>query len=230
MATYVSRNPDRIFFAAVASIAFAIAFIGFAPTYFLKGLFDTPELEPLVHVHAALFTAWPVLLLAQITLVRSGNVQLHRTMGTAAIGLVTLMVITGFLVVMGKPRPTVEARAFIFTPLLGLILFAAYFAAAIRLRRNFAAHKRLLLLATLFIVPAGMIRILRFSGGDTRYYELASYALVLLPLVIYDLVRLRRIHPATAWGGAILVLRHPLHAALAYTDEWQAIAAWLTDS
>jgi hypothetical protein len=230
MATRPFRNPDRVFFAAVASVALAIPFVGFAPTYYLKGLFDAPSLSLLVHIHAALFTAWPVLLLTQALLIRAGNVQVHRALGTAAIALVALMVLTGFLVVIGKPRPTVEARAFIFTPLLGLVLFAAFFAVAVRWRRDLGTHKRLLLLATLFIVPAGMIRILRFTGGDTRFYDFASYALVLVPLAIYDLVRLRRVHPATLWGGAVLVLRHPVHAAVAYTDQWQRIAAWLTAS
>lgn len=55
-----------------------------------------------------------------------------------------------------------------------------------------------------------------------------TYALLLVPLVMYDLIRLRKVHPATAWGTAVLLIRHPLHAAIAYTDAWQRIAAWLT--
>ena len=230
MATHVTRDPDRLFFAAAATVALAVALIGFAPTYYLKPLLASPPLEPLVHVHAALFTAWPVLLLTQGLLIRSGQVRLHRTFGSAAVVLVVLMVFTGFMVVMGKPRPTAVERAFIFTPLLGLILFGLFFAAAIRFRRDRGTHKRLMLLATLFIVPAGMLRILRFVGVDPSLYHVASYAVVLLPCAIYDLARLRTLHPATLWGGAILLLRHPLHAAVAYTEEWQATAAWLTDS
>jgi hypothetical protein len=234
MASVVIRNPDRLFFAAAASVALAVAFVGFAPTYYLKVFFDSPALGPLLHIHAALFTLWPVLLLTQGLLIRSNQIRLHRTLGNTAVALVASMVLTGFMVVLGKPRPNVEARAFIFTPLLGLILFGAFFAAAIWFRRDPGTHKRLMLLSTLFIVPAGMLRIMRFAGVEPSVYallyEFATYALVLGPCVIYDWVRLRRIHRATLWGGAILILRHPLHFAVAYTEGWQKAAAWLTAS
>jgi hypothetical protein len=55
-----------------------------------------------------------------------------------------------------------------------------------------------------------------------------TYVLLLLPLILYDLVRLKRLHRATAWGAIVVLARHPLHAAVAYTDYWQRIAAWLT--
>jgi len=230
MAAVIVRSPSRIFFVVVASVALVVPFVGFAPTYYLKGWFGTPEIKPLVHVHAALFTLWPVLLLAQTLLIRARNVRLHITLGTAATVLAGLMVVTGFLVIMGKPRPTEYMRAFIFTPLLGLILFAGFFAVAIRFRRDPATHKRLMLLATLFIIPAGMTRLMRFVGLNPVSYEFVSYALVLLPLALYDMVQLRKLHPATLYGGAILVLRHPLHALVAHTAAWQAAAAWLTNS
>jgi hypothetical protein len=234
MASVITRNPDRLFFASVASAALMVALVGFAPTYYLKIWFDTPTLTPLIHVHAAVFTLWPVLLLTQGLLIRSNHIRLHRSLGKAAVVLVALIVLTGFMVVMGKPRPDVQARAFIFTPLLGLILFSGFFAAAIWFRRDPGTHKRLMLLSLLFIVPAGMIRIMRFSGVEPSVYlplyEFVSYALVLGPCVVYDFARLRRIHPATLWGGAILILRHPLHAVVAHTDEWQRVAAWLTAS
>jgi hypothetical protein len=234
MASVLSRDPDRLFFAAVASVALAVAFVGFAPTYYLKVWFDTPTLTPLVHVHAAVFTLWPALLVTQGLLIRSNHIRLHRSLGNAAAVLVILIVLTGFMVVLGKPRPNVQTRAFIFTPLLGLILFSGFFAVAVWFRRDPGTHKRLMLLSALFIVPAGMSRIMRFSGVEPGVYgflyEFLSYALVLGPLVVYDFVRLRRIHLATLWGGAILILRHPLHAVVAYTDEWQRVAAWLTAS
>src|SRR5882757_9567920 len=123
MPTVITRNPHRLFFMAVGGVVLAIPLIGFAPTYYLKPLFGTPELRPLVQVHAALFTLWPVLVLAQVLLVRARRVDLHRTLGWTAVVLVPLMVVTGALVIMGKARPTIEARAFIFTPLLSLVLF-----------------------------------------------------------------------------------------------------------
>jgi hypothetical protein len=44
----------------------------------------------------------------------------------------------------------------------------------------------------------------------------------------YDWRKLGRPHPATLWGGAILLIRHPLHAGIAFSAEWQRLADWLT--
>lgn len=224
-------NPDRIFFASIAALALALVIVGFTPTFFLKDAFDAPDLTPMVHVHGALFTAWPVLLLTQALLIRNGRYALHRTLGMVGVALAVAMVITGFMVVLGKPRFNIASRAFIFTPLLALILFPLFVAAAIRFRHDASTHKRLMLLATILLMSAPVRRVLHLLGLDTNPYlvEVATYALLLLPLVIFDLQTQKRIHLATVWGGAILLLRHALHAGVAFTDEWQHLAARMTE-
>jgi hypothetical protein len=49
-----------------------------------------------------------------------------------------------------------------------------------------------------------------------------------VPLLAFDVAKLGRLHPATAWATELLLIRHPLQAAIAYADTWQRIAAWLT--
>jgi uncharacterized membrane protein len=228
--TSFAINADRRFFTAAATAALAAAFVGFAPTYYLKTYFDTPAIKPMVHVHAALFTAWVVVLLTQALLIRGGRYTLHRVLGKFAVLIAVAMVVTGLMVIVDKPRPTVASRAFIFTPLLSMLLFAVFVAAAIRFRRDAATHKRLMLLATALILGAAMSRTLTFLGINPFPYlhHIAVYAITLVPLAIYDLVRLGRLHKATLWGGAILIVRHPLHAAIAFTPQWQSAAEWLT--
>jgi hypothetical protein len=235
-ATY---NPDRIFFVTMTALAFAIVFVGFAPTFYLKEFFDTPPLKPLVHVHGVAFTLWPVLVVTQVLLIRRGNYALHRTLGTVGMIIVAVMVITGYMVIFGKPRPTEAARAFIFTPMLDLIIFPALVAAGIRFRRDAAKHKRLMYLATFFTVGAGMRRVLGLLGieasMDMGWWPFSLgftmlFVLLLAPLLIYDAVTLRRIHPVTLLGIGIVVARVPLHNAVSRTEEWQRIAHWLTNT
>lgn len=223
-------TPDRRFFTAMAAIILVAAFTGFAPTYYLKPWFDTPALQPMVHVHGALFTLWVLLLLVQALLIRGGRFAWHRTLGQAAFAIAILMVVTGYFVIVGKPRPTAGSRAFIFTPLVTLVLFPLFVAAALRFRRDPATHKRLMLLATLMLLGAAMTRILLFFDINPFPYlhYVVAYVLILVPLVIYDLVRLGKLHRATAWGGGILIARHALHELVAYTPQWQEAAAWLT--
>lgn len=145
-------------------------------------------------------------------------------------GLVAVMVVTGYIVIFGKPRPTPSMRAFIFTPILSLVLFPAFFALAIRFRRDPGTHKRLMVLATILIANAGVARLMGMLGLNAAPYGswIATYGLLLLPMIVFDLTRLKSVHRATAWGTAVLLARHPLHAAIAYTDWWQHLAARLT--
>lgn len=221
---------DRRFFLALGIAAAGVALAGFGPTYYFRFLGSALPLSLIVHVHAALFTAWLALLLTQVSLVRAGNFAWHRRLGLAAVALVVLMVTTGFVAVLGKPRLTIDSRAFIFTPLLTLVIFPALVAAAIYFRRDPAAHKRLMFLATIAISTAAVARLMTMAGlTPSRYWAYAAtYAVLLLPLVIYDLRKFGRPHSATIWGSAALLIRHPLHAGIAYTEEWQAIADWLT--
>ncbi|MEP6919294.1 MAG: hypothetical protein ABJC89_26870 [Acidobacteriota bacterium] len=73
--------------------------------------------------------------------------------------------------ILGKPRPTAAARAFIFTPMLSLLLFPLLVAAAIYFRRDSATHKRLMLLATMVIATAGISRLMVMLGLDATHYR-----------------------------------------------------------
>jgi len=203
---------------------------GFAPTYYLGFWFHSPPLTAMVHIHAAAFSAWLVLLLSQTLLIRTGRLRWHRALGKAAVALVVIMVVTGYVVIFGKPRPTPFMRAFIFTPILSLLLFPILFGVAVHFRRDPATHKRLMLLATILIANAGISRLLGMLGLGGGFYRpwIATYGLLLLPLLMYDVARLKTLHRATVWGMLLLFARHPLHAAIANTDHWQHLAARLT--
>jgi hypothetical protein len=71
--------------------------IGFARTYFLAGVFRAHLPGLIVHIHGAAFTAWVLLLIAQVSLVSANRVDVHRKIGLAGFGLATLMVVLGFL-------------------------------------------------------------------------------------------------------------------------------------
>lgn len=170
---------DRTFFPLVGLAACVLIAAGFAPTYYLGRWFHAPPLKMTVQVHAAAFTGWLVLLLSQIVLIRVGKLRWHRAVGKVATALVILMVITGYIVIFGKPRPTPFARAFIFTPILSLVLFPAFFALAIRFRRDPGTHKRLMMLATILIANAGVARLLGMLGLQAAPYGswFATYGL-----------------------------------------------------
>jgi hypothetical protein len=221
---------ERLFFSGMA-IAFAVVvFLGFAPTYYLRALSDRPALSPLVHLHGVLFSAWILLLLVQTNLVAMKRTDLHRTLGVAGGALAALMCIVGYVVAISAGRRSAANPGdlkFLIVPVGALIVFPALVGAAFLLRRRVDFHKRLMLIATIELMNAAVDRLPGvFAAGLAPFYP--GTDLFLIALAVYDAVTLRRLHPATVWGGLFLVVMQWLRVTLMDTSAWLAVARWLT--
>jgi hypothetical protein len=85
-------------------------------------------------------------------------------------------------------------------------LFGLFFAWGMVVRKkDTTAHKRLLLLATIVILQPAIDRIRFLPGLDAAFFMRFLYLdLLLIPLLIYDWLTLKRIHKIT-WMGAICI-------------------------
>ena len=81
----------------MALLLLVTIFIGFAPTYYLAGVFHAPLPSLIIHLHGAAFTCWILLLVTQTSLVAGGRVDIHRRLGIAGFLLACLVVILGVL-------------------------------------------------------------------------------------------------------------------------------------
>ena len=92
------RTESRNFYFTMALICVAIAFIGFAPSYWApmaKGAFHE---APIYHLHGLVFFSWTVYFAFQTWLVPSGRTALHRSVGLIGISLsFTLALVLGGL-------------------------------------------------------------------------------------------------------------------------------------
>ena len=226
---------ERFFYTGMAFVAAAIVFAGFAPTYFLRTLSGLPPLAPLLHLHGFLFTSWIVLLITQVTLVAARRTDIHRRLGVAGGVLAALMVVVGAFTALNAARHGVDATGagaplkFLVIPLFDMLMFSVFVAAAFYYRKRSDVHKRLMLLATLVLLPAAIARLpfaFIFANGALGFFGLAD--LLLIICVIYDSIAHRRLHPAFLWGGLALIASQPLRLALAGTGAWLAFARWLT--
>ena len=52
--------------------------------------------------------------------------------------------------------------------------------------------------------------------------------LFVVACIAYDMATLRRVHPATIWGGLAIVLSQPIRLAISGTGLWLGFAAWIT--
>jgi hypothetical protein len=216
------------------AMALAIAvFVGFAPTFYLKTFTAAPALSPLVWGHGLLFTGWMALLLTQATLVAKQRVDLHMRLGMLGVAVAVAMVVVGLLTAItaarlgnvppGAPPPLV----FLAIPFFSIMEFAILFGAAIALRHNSQAHKRLMLLATLAVVLAAFARLpIPFAGTPPGFF--AIFDLFILAGVIHDWRTQGRVHPVYIWAGSLLVIMQPLQLLIMGTGPWLAFATWLT--
>lgn len=229
---------DRVFYSGMAVLMALTVVFGFARTYYMRGYFGAPpsvtggtSLSPLVHVHGALFTAWMVLFIVQTALVAARRVAVHRRLGIAGVALAAAMLVVGTktsiaAAARGSAPPGIEPLVFLVVPLFDMVLFAGFVATAVWRRRNKEAHKRLMLLAYVSIIVAGVARI----PGIISFGPLAFFALSFLFIVfgiIYDWRSRGRIHRVYIWGGALLVLSVPVRLALSSTPAWRSFAGFL---
>ena len=234
-AALASRRRTRRFYVGMA-IAFAITvFAGFSRSYFLKGWYGTPELSRLLHLHGLVFTTWVLFFLSQTVLVATGRTCFHRRMGIAGAVLALLVLVVGTTVAImrvksgrASPIPGVSPLAFLAIPFFDMVVFAILVSSAVYLRRRVEAHKRLMTLSMITLLPAPIARIsfLPLPPGPPTFFALAD--LFIVALLVYDLVTRRKIHPATIWGGLLVVASQPLRMMIAGTPAWLAFAGWIT--
>jgi hypothetical protein len=226
------RRRERLFYCGMAVAAAATVFAGFAKTYFLRSYFTQTPLMPLLHVHGLVLTTWFVLFLTQTFLVAARRTDIHRRLGVFGAVVAVLVAVIGVTTAVirakqGAAPPGVPPLVFLVIPLGDMLLFSGLVGSGLALRRRTAAHKRLILLGTIALLPAAIARLPHvIEGGPPAFFGLTD--LFVVACVVYDRVARGRIHPATAWGGAILVASQPLRLWIGGTDIWLTFAKWVT--
>jgi hypothetical protein len=216
------------------ALAFVLTvFAGFSRTYFLKLHYGTPALSVLLHIHGVVFSSWVLLFAAQTTLVAARRTDLHRRLGVAGAVLAGMLLVLGtttaILRVRGgsAPIPGVSGLAFLAIPMFDMVVFGILAATGLAFRRRLETHKRLLTLATIALMSAPLARLpWVFRAGPPAFFGLTD--LFIVAMLVYDLATRRRVHPATVWGGLLLVASQPLRLMISGTAAWTAFAAWAT--
>jgi hypothetical protein len=226
----IGARYDRQFYTGMAIAAAVVVFVGFAPTFFLRGSYQTSPLPTYLQVHGILFTIWIALFIAQTSLVAARRTNAHRRLGWAMAALAAVMVVVGTTAGIWSMRRQVddgfvqEAQAFLATPLFSMMAFAGFAGTAIVRRRDSQTHKRLMLLATIGILDAAVARLPFEFLRTSNWTYLPATDVFLLTAILYDVVSRRTVHQAYVWGGLILIVEQALRIPVGETAAWQAIA------
>jgi hypothetical protein len=211
-----------------------------------------PPFPAVVHVHAVLMGSWLLLLLTQTLLMASGRRAFHMQLGVAGMILAPAMVATGFVLVptmlsrnwallalappdaleWGVERTRMVLCSIFAAQIAVGVLFGLFVGWAMLVRRSDSGmHKRLLILATAMPLTAATDRIALLP---TSYPEsplaMLSYPVVwILPMFLWDLFRLRRVHRAYLAWAAFYVLAVIVVDMLWLAPGWIALVQSMLD-
>jgi hypothetical protein len=225
---------ERYFFSAMAITLALVVFAGFAPTFYLRSYFESANvLTPGLVVHGVVFSAWMALLVAQTALIAGRRADWHRRLGVLGTGLGAVMMIVGAYIAVTRARELMQVvpdpnavLSFLTIPFGTLIVFPVLLGAALYYRRRAGFHKRLVIIATLEPVMAAVARLPGMAPyGNTGFF--VGTDLLLVPIAVYDLLTLKRLHPATLWGGLFFIASEPVRPLVGDTAAWLQFARWI---
>jgi hypothetical protein len=241
---FIAYYPaDRNFFLSMILITWIAISSGFGYEMVQLNMQGKLHFPLIVHIHAAAFIGWLVLFTTQIILARTKNLALHKKLGLLSFGLIPVMLILGTstAIIMqkleyGKPNGDLHFTVVQFGDML---MFGCVAGAGIYLReRNNAAHKRLMLVATLILTDAGfgrwlMIKATPLFGEDFfKYttlsqgfwhfwaYEVPPTLILILVLGVYDLITRKQLNKIYVWAVGFYLLVTAVEGYLYYNNTW----------
>ena len=221
-----------------------IAFAGFTPTYWAPLATRSFTGAPILHLHGLLFSAWMVFFVVQTTLVATGRIERHRMLGLLGVSLATAMLFVGLAAALQSVRLGIalgldaQNRAFSIVPISIVVFFAGTVAAAVANVSRPDVHKRLMLVATISLLPPAFARLIALGAGvpfspghppPLAFSLLPSFAsdLPLMAAIVWDWRRHGRFHRTYVIAGACLVALQIVRVPFGSTTVWYEVTNWL---
>ncbi len=227
-----TANADRRFFTGMAITLLVLSVAGFTRSYYLSHWFGTKTLTPLLQLHGAVMTLWILLFLTQTSLVAANRTDVHRRLGMIGLmlagGVVATSLASAFVTLgEGRLNKAIPVHVFLVFPIGLALMFMLLVGLAAYYYRDSPTHKRLMLLATIAATATPIARLgLPFLPRGAIGGNLALIPLVMM-LGAHDISGLKRLHPATLWGGGFVIAMLPARLLFAQTAVWQSFVRWL---
>ena len=204
--------------------------IGFSGTFFIpvsKGSFRAPAV---IYVHGAFAFAWIILFVTQTFLIRFDNYKTHIFLGFAGIGIALGAVLT--IIPAGMFATSKDlingAGGISYSQTTGsctsALLFLTLVTLGISRRTTPAVHKRIMLLATIFVLWPAWFRFRHFFPSvprpDIWFGLILSDSLIILSWFL-DKKLNGRIHPILLYGGIGLIIENVIEIILFDSELWQ---------
>lgn len=216
MSTPAAQRENQAFLWA-HSLLLCVVVVGFGRSFFLRPLFLASPLTLPLLLHGAVLTLWFALTVQQAWTARTRRKSSHARAAWLAVPVLIGVVASGFWVNTALALQITSAQdpenMFVWANYMSLLSFAVLVALAVVKRRHLAAHRRLMLFASIAIIGPAFARFAfwpAFGLGKLGLVLAPAFAgagLLLLAVIAigYDLVTLRRPQAAT-WGGLACIV------------------------
>ena len=228
------KRAERRFFSIYTIVIALVIVIGFLPTFYLRGVIEAPRplgpLRPDIIAHGVVATLFLAFLPLQAWLISSGRRNLHMKVGkwgfaAGVLFLLSLYTVTAFSHHNAPPIPGVTPEMLSAPSLFAVIAAAVLLWLAWRKRYDAAAHKRLIICLACLIAGPGVARLPYIPPPPAAFVVVDGLLVVAtVPLLIWDLVTLRRPHWATLAGMGAIAL---MFAATVASGPFPALTAFV---
>lgn len=239
------RSTSNYFFLAATVALLSIVLIGFAPSLYMRFAFVQPPIPIYLHLHGIILTGWFVVLVLQASLVRTGNTAVHRKFGYFFAAYAAVVVGGGLMATLTTvPRSLAAGMTFdsnmadldpamggsltylafisgvVWANIQSVIGFATLVALAVVFRRKTDIHKRLIIIATIGLLPPALARIARaeFLGGEQGPFLPIALLSLLAAVSVHDKLSTGRFHPASVLASIYTLVLGGLGTWVAQTE------------
>jgi len=226
------HRHDRAMIAAIVFVVWLAIVTGFGMDMVRRAHEGSLHFSLIVHLHVVAYSAWLLLLAAQVWLVRTRRVAIHRRLGMAALVVLPLMLVLGPATAISEivknpymPDRWIAWLSVNFANTFGSVVLLV---AGFLMRRDPASHKRLMLMGTIAVTEPGFSRIWlsalvdRLGEGYLPFYFEAFIGTLVLVLAVgaYDLATRGRLHPAYVGAALWIFANEALATWLYYQPFW----------
>ena len=254
--TYVpsSRITREWFYVWMGGLCMVLPLGGFLGTYLVPVVSGTFEEPTILHLHALFSFAWIGLFVLQSWLIARGRVVRHQAIGLGGIALATATFFTGVIIAIKAMNAGIgagngqSARAFAIVPFTIIATFAGLVAAAIANVKRPEYHKRLMLMATLSIMPPAVGRLIGMAAtlttGAPRQFGVAPPSVVaamaistvagvaadllIVAAMVYEWRTRGRPHRVYWIAGGIIIAVQVLRIPMSTTGAWTGFTEMLS--
>lgn len=206
------RKLHQTRFLVVILYLSTMVFAGFSP-YFLKlATFTVPDAHWLIHIHAACFVGWLILLFEQARRIYIRDYKGHLRLGALGVRYGYVMLGLGIIVAFAAPamryqagdRSLDDAAGFLIFTIGDMILFGLLFFAAVRTRGRPALHKRFMLMAATALAFAACARLMSPTQAPGLF--LAFWLSPILLMMVLDTIKSAKHHRVYGAGMMLMLL------------------------